>query len=227
MLNRLSIILLITVTIITAAIMKISLKQNDRIIFFGDSITELGIKQNGYVTLISDSISAKYPDLNIEVIGAGISGHKVPDLQARLERDVLSKKPTKVFIYIGINDVWHYDLGIGGTPKDKFAEGLKEIIKQLQAQDAEVVLCTPSVVGEKSDGSNKLDKMLDEYSDVSRSVAEEMNITLCDLRKAFLDYEKENNPANLSEGILTYDGVHLSDTGNRLVAQQFLEILGY
>ena len=42
-----------------------------------------------------------------EMINAGISGHKVPDLQGRLDRDVLSKEPTVVFIYIGINDVWH------------------------------------------------------------------------------------------------------------------------
>jgi len=52
-------------------------------------------------------LTEKHKELGVEVIGAGISGNKVPDLQRRLERDVLKKKPTVVFIYIGINDVWH------------------------------------------------------------------------------------------------------------------------
>lgn len=206
---------------------KMALKEQDTIVFFGDSITELGVKPGGYVSIIRDSIESRYSSLNIKTIGAGISGHKVPDLQARLERDVLSKKPNKVFIYIGINDVWHYDLGIGGTPKDQFEIGLKQIITKIRQNNAEVILCTPSVVGEKHDGSNKLDKMLDEYSEISREIADEMDITLCDLRKHFLEYEKQHNTDNIIEGILTYDGVHLSDAGNKLVAEKFLEVLGF
>jgi len=143
--------------------MKMTLKDHDTIVFFGDSITELGVKPNGYVSIIRDSLDSKYDEMNIKIIGAGISGHKVPDLQARLDRDVLSKNPTKIFIYIGINDVWHYDLGIGGTPKDKFESGLKDLITKIKQNGSEVVLCTPSVVGERHDGQNKLDKMLDEY----------------------------------------------------------------
>jgi len=37
----------------------------------------------------------------IEIIGAGVGGNKVPDLQARIEKDVLAKKPTIVVVYIG------------------------------------------------------------------------------------------------------------------------------
>lgn len=227
MFHKSTLFLTVLLSILLIAAMKISLKENDRIIFFGDSITELGVKPGGYVTIIRDSVNSKYSHLNIEIIGAGISGHKVPDLQARLERDVLSKKPTKVFIYIGINDVWHYALDIGGTPKDKFEQGLKDLITKISDNGAEVILCTPSVVGERSDGMNELDKMLDEYSEISRSVAKEMNITLCDLRKEFLAYEAEHNPKNLYEGILTNDGVHLSDAGNQFLAAKFLEVLNY
>ncbi len=87
---------------------KESLKANDRIVFLGDSITAQGARPGGYVALVSEAIAEAYPELNIQVIGAGRGGHKVPDCQKRLDRDVLQKDPTVVMIYIGINDVWHW-----------------------------------------------------------------------------------------------------------------------
>src|SRR5512146_2916448 len=79
-------------------------KRTQRIVFFGDSITELGAQSGGYVIVIGYALKEK--NSGAEVIGAGVSGNKVPDLLARLDRDVLSHKPTTVFVYIGINDVW-------------------------------------------------------------------------------------------------------------------------
>ena len=48
-----------------------SLKENDTIVFLGDSITQAGVKPGGYVTLTSQAIAKAYPDLNVSVIGAG------------------------------------------------------------------------------------------------------------------------------------------------------------
>jgi lysophospholipase L1-like esterase len=200
------------------------LKKGDRIVFLGDSITAGALGKNGYITLIKNDIKEKHADLGIEIFGAGISGNKVPDLQKRLEKDVLAKKPTIVFIYIGINDVWHGENNPkNGTPKDKFEAGLKEIIGKIQAGGARVVLCTPSVIGEKS--ANNLDAKLDEYADVSRKVAKETKTELCDLRKAFVDHLKKNNPDDKASGILTTDRVHLNEAGNRLVAETMLKSL--
>jgi len=84
------------------------LRKDDRIVFLGDSITAAGVRAGGYVALASHAISEAYPEYGIKVIGAGISGHKVPDCQKRLDRDVLQKNPTIVLIYIGMNDVWHW-----------------------------------------------------------------------------------------------------------------------
>jgi lysophospholipase L1-like esterase len=205
----------------------IQLTKGSRIIFLGDSITQAGVDAKGYVTLIKKTLAEKHKDLGIEVIGAGISGNKVPDLQKRLEKDVLKKKPTLVVIYIGINDVWHGETNPkNGTSKDKFEEGLKEIISKIKAAGSNVLLCTPTVIGEKTGGSNKLDVQLDEYANISRKVAKEMKVPLCDLRKAFQDYLKDHNAANKENGMLTRDGVHLIEAGNRLVADTILQSLG-
>jgi lysophospholipase L1-like esterase len=195
------------------------LQKGETIAFFGDSITQAGARDGGYCKLISKAIKEQNGDLGVKIIYAGISGHKVPNLQGRLEKDVLSKKPTVVFIYIGINDVWHSTRG-RGTPKDKFDAGLRDLIEKITASGAEVVLCTPSTIGEKTDGSNKLDGMLEEYSAVSRKVAEDSGVTLCDLRVAFIEHLKKANPDNKERGILTGDGVHLNAAGNEFVANQ-------
>jgi lysophospholipase L1-like esterase len=200
-----------------------ALRSEQRIVFFGDSITEQGVKPGGYVTIIRDSLAAM--GYRHEVIGAGISGNKITDLLSRAEKDVLTKKPSIVFIYIGINDVWHFEFasrGLSGTTKEKFEEGLKKLIDRIQSAGAKVILCTPSVIGEKNDGSNKYDAMLDAYSAVSRQVAQETGSALCDLRKAFTEYLRINNPANAEKDILTTDGVHLNDAGNRFVAEKMM-----
>ncbi len=202
------------------------LRNDERIIFFGDSITQLGVKPNGFVTLIQDSLHKKYQGMNIEVAGAGISGNKVPDLQNRIQKDVLDKHPTIVVIYIGINDVWHWVLpNHKGTTKEAFEAGLKDMIGSIHDIGGRVILCTPSVIGEKNDGTNPQDAMLDEYSAISRRIAKETGSTLCDLHNAFAEYLKSNNPNNQEKGILTVDRVHLNDKGNRFVAEQMLKIL--
>ena len=204
-----------------------ALGPRDKIMFLGDSITEQGGGPRGYVTIVTDSLRAKHGEHVPDVINAGICGNKVTDLQARLDRDVLSKKPTVVVIYIGINDVWHFaSPGLGGTMKDVYEAGLRDVVLRVRATGAAVILCTPSVIGEKHNGGNPQDTMLDEYSWISREIAKEAGVSLCDLRKIFTAYLRLNNPDNVSENILTIDGVHLNDEGNKLVARSIMESFG-
>jgi lysophospholipase L1-like esterase len=204
---------------------ELKLKPGDRIVFLGDSITAAGVGEKGYVTLVGKAIAEHHGDLGVEILGAGISGHKVPDCQKRLERDVLAKKPTIVVIYIGINDVWHWNRN-AGTTKEDFESGLIDLVKRCQAAEARVILCTPSVIGEKTDGSNQFDEMLAEYAEISRQVTKRTDCQLLDLRCRFLDYLKEHNKENQEKNVLTTDGVHLNKAGNRFVADCVLEALG-
>lgn len=207
------------------------LKKDDRIVFLGDSITAAGARKDGYITLAAKEIAKTYPDLNIELIGAGIGGHKVPNCQQRLDKDVIQKNPTIVFIYIGINDVWHWThpkvvaRGKKGTTPEDFESGLKDMIAKINKAGARVILCTPTMIGEKADGSNPDDKTLDQYSDISRKVAKETESQLLDFRQKFLTHLKKNNPKNATKGILTKDGVHMNEAGNRLLSKLVLEAL--
>jgi lysophospholipase L1-like esterase len=210
-----------------------ALKENERIIFLGDSITQGGTQPDGYVTLVSRSIAVAYPRHGIQVLGAGRGGNRVPDLLARLDRDVLSKQPSLVVIYIGINDVWHWtkpdpktNQPRQGTTAADYEAGLRKMIQQVQAVQARVMLCTPSVIGERVDASDPNHRMLEQYSAIVRTVAKDTGAPLVDLRQAFIAHLREHNAAQADRGILTQDTVHLNKRGNRLVAEEVLRALG-
>lgn len=187
-----------------------------KVIFFGDSITQSGVEPHGYIT-IADSMLRSKGSTDYELVGAGISGNKVYDLYLRLEDDVISKSPDIVVIWIGVNDVWHKKMGTG-TDADKFEKFYRAIIKKLKAVNAKIVVCTPASIGEINDNSNEQDGDLNKYSKIIRQIASDEELTLVDLRKDFMEFEKSDNTANLDRGILTADGVHLNDKGNAFVA---------
>lgn len=196
--------------------------KKTKIIFFGDSITQMGVNNGGYIDRIQKSVNDRRLEKKYELIGAGIGGNKVYDLYLRMEDDVLAKKPNTVVIYIGINDVWHKTSGTG-TDIQKYEKFYVAIIKKLQAKKIRVVICTPTVIGEKKNNINPQDADLNAYSDVIRKMATTYNCTLIDLRKAFSDYEEANNKSNKESGVLTTDRVHLNDTGNQLVADEMIK----
>jgi len=209
-----------------------ALKKGERIVFFGDSIstTNRAGAPEGFVTVIKHAIDAANKDLEVETICAGLNSCTVPGLQSRFKKDVLDQRPTIVFIYIGVNDVWQWKdkngvMGEPRTTKAGFESGLKDIIGKINAIGARVILCTAAVIGEKADGSNARDKILDEYCDISRKVAAETKTQLIDLRKTFMDYLKANNKDNKDKGVLTDDMVHLNPQGNKLVAEEMLKTL--
>src|SRR4029078_8790218 len=108
------------------------MQQKKKVIFFGDSITELVVRPGGYIRDL-DSLQQK-AGLNYEIEGAGIGGNKVYDLYLRMQEDVLDKKPDVVVILIGVNDVWHKRLLGTGTDADKFQKFYQAIIRKMQDQ---------------------------------------------------------------------------------------------
>ena len=227
--KKLSLLILVLLTACT---------NSTKVVFLGDSITEAGESKEGdgtykgFITLLKEDVGQ-----DMELINKGIGGNKVSDLLLRFKQDVLDLKPDIVFIYIGINDVWHkYDWGTG-TDIDVFGNGLRKIIVDIKTKGTKIILCTPTVIGENSgefrlnnnfkdiDTMDIMNKDLDAFSDVIRNLSSEFTVELLDFRKKFKDYISENNTKNLSKGILTYDGVHLNNQGNKLIADEMIKFL--
>ncbi|MEN9730588.1 MAG: hypothetical protein RLZ91_1706 [Bacteroidota bacterium] len=196
-----------------------------RIVFFGDSITQAGVGKTGYITKMAEMLGTLGLASKYELIGAGIGGNKIYDLYLRHEEDVIAKNPNIVIIYVGINDVWHKTSSRTGTDADKFERFYNALIKRLQKANIQVVICTPTVIGEKYDATNENDGDLNAYSNIIRKIASDNQCKLIDLRKAFLNYEEKNNIENKASGILTSDRVHLTEAGNQFLAETMWETI--
>ena len=95
------------------------LKKNDRLLFFGDSVTDADHQNpdgeglavftpwgNGYVSKIAGFLGGIYPELEIRVINKGVRGNQTRHLLERFEKDVKNANPSVVVIMIGANDAW-------------------------------------------------------------------------------------------------------------------------
>jgi lysophospholipase L1-like esterase len=196
-----------------------------KVVFFGDSITQAGVSEKGYITKMQEIIEVEGLDQDVELIGEGIGGNKVYDLYLRMHDDVLSHNPDIVFIYIGVNDVWHKQSHGTGTDADKFVKFYQAIIDTFQTKSIDLILVTPGVIGEKTDFSNSLDGDLNEYGKAIKALAAKNGTDLIDLRGAMLAYNAKHNNNNAEKGILTADRVHLNEKGNEFTAELFWKVL--
>ena len=222
--NKLIWIVLFVSILVLMSFLKDRRGKNKKIVFFGDSITQMGVNPGGYITDIKEMLTQQ-GITDYDLVGAGIGGNKVYDLYLRMPADVIAQSPDIVVIYVGVNDVWHKSSFGTGTDADKFDKFYRAIVKELQANNIKVVLVTPAVIGEKKDYSNQQDGDLNKYSQIIRDIAKDLGLPVCDLHSIFHIYEVEHNTSNLDKGILTTDGVHLNEAGNRLVAEEMWKVL--
>jgi lysophospholipase L1-like esterase len=218
--RRIILCLLTFMTLLTSFNLK-----TQKVIFFGDSITQLGAKPGGYIMRMKDALDKKNLGSDYDLTGAGIGGNKVYDLYLRMDDDVLAQNPDIVFIWVGVNDVWHKTMGGTGTDPDKFEKFYIAIINKCLDRHIRLFLVTPAVIGEKTDYTNQQDGDVNAYSQIIRNLAQKFHTGLVDLREIFHTYELKNNPGNKESGILTVDRVHLNDAGNQLVADSMLDAL--
>lgn len=199
---------------------------NQTLVCLGDSITQNSV---GYCPMIAALIAASYPERSITVVNAGIGGNKIPDMLARLERDVLAHRPDWVTVSVGVNDVWHglANNGRGGVPLDDYRVGVAELVDRLRAAGAEVVLLPPTVIGE--DPASEGNLQLEGYRAAVRAIAAERGLRVAptdtDLQTALAAHLTivGGEPGKT----LTSDGVHLRPAGDAVLAVAVLKTLGF
>jgi lysophospholipase L1-like esterase len=198
----------------------IPVKDGEKIAFLGDSITQGGMGPTGYVTLVIQGLKAN--GVNATAIGAGISGHKSNDMLARLQRDVIDKKPDWMTLSCGVNDVWH---GAKGVPLDQYKQNITQIVEKAQAAGIKVVILTATMITENPSEPNN--EKLIPYNEFLRALAKEKKCLLADLNAAMQKELDEREKAGQKRGkLVTSDGVHMNPFGNVMMASGVLRGFG-
>jgi lysophospholipase L1-like esterase len=200
----------------------ISLKTGDRIVTLGDSITEAG----GYQAFMRKVLDRFYPDLKVDIINAGVSGNKAPDMRERLRRDVIDRKPTIVTISCGINDVWH---SFSFTPSrgvdlETYKRLMTEMVRTLKASTrAEIYLLTPTVIYENLRSPEN--RKLEPYVQAVRDLARRESVHLVDLNDVFNFVLQAAQSGGAPDFHPTSDGVHMKPAGDFLIGASILRAL--
>jgi len=208
----------VAITASGVAAQEILVKDGETIAFLGDSITELGVAGRGYVHLVASGLEAN--GIKIKIIGAGIHRHTSNDMLERLERDVLSKKPHWMTLSCGVNDTWLE------VPLDTYKKNITTILDRCQAAGVKVTILTATMIGK--DPANVNNQRVIPQNEFLRVLAKERKCPLADLHADMLAILK-NAPANPAEGegnSLTFDGVHMNEAGNRMMALGVLRAFG-
>ena len=194
--------------------------MTDRTVFIGDSVTDCGRLElpphgDGYVREIAAS-----GRLAGEVLNMGISGHRLVDLVARWERDVIELQPTRVSVAIGINDTWRrYDDNDATAAADFEANYRALLTRTVHATGAELVLCEPfllPVAEEMEDWREDLDPKIDAV----RRLAAEFGAKFVPFDETFTMLAEDTPMSELAA-----DGIHPTALGHRRMAELWLDIV--
>ena len=197
---------------------RLVVKNNDSILFLGDSITFWGnVQAGGFGQLAVSGLKAN--GITVTSVNAGIRGDNSSGMLGRLP-DLLSRKPTFMTLSCGINDV------LTNAPLDGYKANITAIVTQAQAAGVKVVLLTATMIGE--DANNENNRKLAPFNDFLRQLAREKQCLLADVSPDLLAAIKPAHGGKpQAPGQLTWDGVHLNPFGNQLMAIRLLKTLGY
>jgi lysophospholipase L1-like esterase len=108
-----------------------ALRDGDRVVFYGDSITQEG----GYGRFVEEYVRTRFPQWDVRFYNAGVGGDTVRGggsgpIDVRLERDVIALRPTVVTIMLGMNDGGYKPFD--PTTLAAFGEGYRAIVAKLR-----------------------------------------------------------------------------------------------
>jgi acyl-CoA thioesterase-1 len=174
-----------------------------KIIFFGDSIIK------GCAPIFEKAIKEEYPNKDIEIIYAGVSGETSQDGLIRIDQ-LKDESPQVVVIGFGMND-WRK-----GISKKEFRENISKIVDEFDKNNVRVILVTinPDYQGFLRGTS----KEVDEYTCIIREVAREKRLKIADVNSL---WKREIKP--VQRGLR--DAIHPNSLGYRVICKSLMYIV--
>jgi acyl-CoA thioesterase I len=192
------------------------------ILFFGDSVTDAGRERDnphslghGYVHHVGQTLT------NVRIINKGISGNRSYDLLDRLDEDVIGLSPDILFVMIGINDVWHKHQWNVPSSTEEFALNMNTLITTIQdaLPGVKIVILSPFLLP-TGVHTEPIRRDLDTEIAILESLSKTHDIPFIPvdvILRGFLE--------TMSAEDIAADGVHPTEKGHRLIAQEIIRFI--
>jgi lysophospholipase L1-like esterase len=204
------------------------LSSGDRVVFFGDSITD----QRMYNTYVEAYVLTRFPNLNVTFVHSGWSGDRVSGggggpIDQRLDRDVIAHRPTVVSINLGMNDGEYRSFD--QTIFEKFTAGYEHIVEHLKQRlpGVRITVIQPSPYDDFTrppvfePGYNAV---LQRYCQFLREFCRRRELLTADLNTPVAAVLRQANQANpIKAREIIPDRVHPSEAGHLLMAAALLK----
>jgi lysophospholipase L1-like esterase len=205
-----------------------AIKEGDRIVFYGDSITD----QRLYTTFVETYIVTRFPSMNVSFVHSGWGGDRVTGggggrIDHRLERDVFAYKPSVVTVMLGMNDGSYrrFDQKIF----DVYAKGYEHLVQSVKSNvpGVRITLIQPSPyddVTRKPNFEGGYNQVLNRYGEFVKELANKEGAAVADLNSsvvAALKRAVEIDSKGAQE--LIKDRIHPGPAGQLLMAEALLK----
>lgn len=204
------------------------LKDGDRVVFYGDSITD----QRLYTTFVESFVVTRFPKMPVTFVHSGWGGDRVSGggggpIDLRLKRDVYAYRPTVMTIMLGMNDGSYrpFDEKIFQT----YARGMAKIVENVKAElpGIRITLIRPSPFDDVTRApsmENGYNAVLIRYGDYLKELAEKEHTALADLNSSVVEATKKAFEADPEKAPkLNPDRVHPGPGGQLLMAAALLD----
>lgn len=208
----------------------IEIKDGCRILFLGDSITDIkfnrrfAYKIHGsrvYALQVSKELKKTYK--NLKFFYKGIASNRTYHIYDRLTKDCINLKPDIIVMLIGVNDAWENYVPEQYPPLLRPMEPhMKEIYRRLNAElkNTKLLVLLPFMIDSVKE-KEPFHKVLDEYRRKLADMAAANSAEIIDLQQMFNEVQKKISPAELA-----VDGIHPTSLGHKFIAGEVLKRLG-
>lgn len=210
---------------------KITLNKNSKVLFIGDSITDVKFNRRKMFSIKGNKIYAlqlkkrlKNYSKNIDIKIKGIASNRTYHLYDRLTTDRINLKPDIIIMLIGVNDAWeNYVPEQYGPLLRPMEPHIREIYRRIKTElpDTQILYLMPFMIDSVAE-KLPFHKKLDEYRETLRAIAIENGATVIDLQAVFYEAQKTIPPDKLA-----IDAIHPTNLGHKVIADAVEKVLEF
>jgi len=204
------------------------LKDGDRVVFYGDSITE----QRLYTTFVETYAVTRFPKMKMQFVHAGVGGDRVGGgwggpIDTRLERDVFAYNPTVMTIMLGMNDASYTNFN--QKIFDQYTKGYEHIVASVKQHvpNIRLTLIQPSPYDDVTRPpffEGGYNQVLVRYGEFVKELANRNGATVADLNAPVVAALEKAwaTDTNVAKQIIG-DRIHPGAAGHLLMASELLK----